>query len=111
MNVSKELVIKQGRLVYQGSLKKLKRKKPVSAMVCVAIIALIHFFLITKVINKVFNNSRVNYESSQLACSDSVHLPSMIQFSHFLAICELLVTIEKSLTRVLFSLPFWFNNC
>lgn len=38
VNVSKELVIKEGRLVFQGSLKKLKRKEPVSAMVCVDII-------------------------------------------------------------------------
>ena len=44
MNVSKELVMKQGRLVFQGSLKKLKRKKPVPAMVCFDINEFMYFY-------------------------------------------------------------------
>jgi len=44
VNVSKEFVSRQGRLVLQGNLKKLKRKKPVPALVCIDIFNLSIFF-------------------------------------------------------------------
>ncbi len=48
VNMSKELVMKQGRLVFEGSLKKLKRKNPVPAMVCADSIDVMYFLLIIK---------------------------------------------------------------
>lgn len=49
MNVSKEFVSKQGQLVLQGNLKKLKRKISVPALVCIDIFNLSIFLQNTNV--------------------------------------------------------------